>query len=416
MKRSNRMVLVGLALVGVIGVQPDAGAIIAAYASPVGTCGYPMEVGINGALCQGTYIGGGLVVTAAHCVDELSENPALIRFGDDLTSGQPEYEIDDVDCTPHASWDDIEQEGVDLAICNLEDNAPDVPIVYPMPPAGCEVAYLRTFLNPPLSDCASQTSPTCYDGIPGWEVSAGPTQEGTFGNGPKRKTDSVIVYQYDTLGSPYMLKTRVPGSSNQNMTSGDSGAPFYKKMPDGSWRLIGLHSARNAGIMYSQAVPPYYWWLENEYEPNDADYDILPCHTIGIGNKFIYDAGAPNCLGELTIAADDPNATWMTDCNNASDYGGGQSGCGGWPGGASPNDKTTPYLPPGDYNSVVASVQTQVNAHIIPCNLTAIKNAIIEGGQYYAGWIFLASNPPSSYVGLFPSAATNAQAIYNGCR
>ena len=53
MPRVNRIVLAPLMLASFMFAQPDAGAIIAAYATPVGTCGYPMEVGVNGALCQG---------------------------------------------------------------------------------------------------------------------------------------------------------------------------------------------------------------------------------------------------------------------------------------------------------------------------------------------------------------------------
>jgi len=40
------------------------------FSDDVATCGFSSVVGINGPSCQGAYIGQGLVVTAAHCVDD----------------------------------------------------------------------------------------------------------------------------------------------------------------------------------------------------------------------------------------------------------------------------------------------------------------------------------------------------------
>jgi secreted trypsin-like serine protease len=131
------------------------------YATAVATCGFAMQVGVNGALCQGAHIGGGLLVTAAHCVDEQSEHPALILFGDDLTnSTTAEYSFDDVECQRHATWDAQTQTGVDLAVCVIEDPLPDVPVVFPTPPDGFEVAYLREVLSD--STCEFQDW-SCHD-------------------------------------------------------------------------------------------------------------------------------------------------------------------------------------------------------------------------------------------------------------
>jgi len=174
-----------------------------------------------------------------------------VYFGDVYTnSAVAELVYEDVLCELHSSWDSSEGLGVDLAVCNLGDSGLDVPVVPMTPPDGCEVAYLRHLLRN-HSSCDEQDN-HCQDGIVGVHSSAGPS--GPTGPGPKRVGESAIVHQTTWDGSPSMLLATVPGSAEDHLGSGDSGAPYFMQMPDDSWRLLGVHSGRFSGRMYTSEL------------------------------------------------------------------------------------------------------------------------------------------------------------------
>jgi hypothetical protein len=186
-------------------------------------------------------------------------------------------------------------------------------------------------------------------------------------------------------------------------------------MPDDSWRLISLHSGRMGGDSWSQAVPPYFQWIENE--STDPNYDILPCHTFALG-EFNYDENATDCEDELSIAADAPNATWTGDCRGGSgDFGGGADGCGGWPPGIlTPPDPwfSEPFAPAAIYYDLVAEVEDDVEQQIIHCREQQIEDAILAASEPYATWGFL-QGMPDGYLGLWEAAAYDASVIYDDC-
>ena len=108
----NRMTVAALVSLGLLAMASETKAMDPDFSDPVASCGFPSTVGVNGALCQGAFLGQGLVLTAAHCVDELSENPADLYFGDRyLNDSQSEFTYEGASCILHPSWNSSSQEG-----------------------------------------------------------------------------------------------------------------------------------------------------------------------------------------------------------------------------------------------------------------------------------------------------------------
>lgn len=384
------------------------------FAQPASTCGFPSTVGINGALCQGAHIGKGVVVTAAHCVDEASEMPAKILFGESYhQESAAEIVYDGVECVVHPSWNDVSQDGVDLAVCFIEDTGLEVPAVVMTPPDGCEVSYLKHLLRN-ISSCESQGDADCYDGILGVHVSAGP--DGVGADGPKQFGASAVVRQTTWEGSPGMLYSVVPGGDQQHLQSGDSGAPFFMQMPDDSWRFLGVHSGREAGKMYTQSTPPYGGFFEQAAAERGVTFDATPCHKLVFAHIGWEYSGGLGCVDALHVEAQQPNATWSAECSNSADFGGGADGCGGWFYGiAQPPDPEyrSPDVLPGDYDDLIAVVESRVQAGKIACTTAAIEDAIREDGEYVGYWPFITEPSEQVYaVELYSAAPRDAVLIF----
>jgi hypothetical protein len=287
-----------------------------------GTCQFPTAVTIG--LCSGVYVGQGLVLTAAHCTDDVNEGTTRAYFGED----QNEAASAVVDhCVRHPDGEPDETvfggesyDGVDLAFCILQDadQLPDVPIVPPMVPTGCERDWLahRVYASgtPPVVTAVGSGCADYYNG-------------GTYcADGVKRYVALQLVAQTSYNGSSTKLEVERWGDIHTGMMDGDSGGPLFEALPDGTWRLLGVHHGTNAALSaaFFEAVPPFVHWIELE-----SGIDITPCHELVDGEWQV----AGSCAGELPLDTNEAGGSWAAACPSA--LGGGTVGlngiCSGWP-------------------------------------------------------------------------------------
>jgi len=289
-----------------LAAPPAARALDAALATECITCQFPAVVSVA-AQCTGLYMGQGMVLTAAHCSDDVREGRSRAFFGEDI--GAPAFAATIERCVRHpdgrfarnALGEDT-YVGVDLAFCLLDDAEPlpDVPLVPPLLPVGCErdwlahqVAGATAVLTAVGFGCAGQ------DGGSWEECDAG----------VKRQIGVQLVGQIDYAGSSTKLELQRGGAAETGLMAGDSGGPYLAQLPDGTWRLVGVHHGANAGMAgaFVEAVAPYVHWIEAA-----SGVDVTPCHEFAEGRWV--ESGT--CEPGAPVGAAEVGGTWESDCRS----------------------------------------------------------------------------------------------------
>jgi hypothetical protein len=265
-------------------------------------CAWPSVINIPPG-CTGTLIHPEIVIFAQHCGPVSS-----IKFGEDRDN--PERVVP-VTChlNPGGNFD---VGPYDYAYCKLTEPVYDVEFT---PPAmGCELDLLEEGADVQIVGFGQ------YD-----DMTAGLKREATVS---VQKLNWALGYMH--VGGP-----------GQTVCYGDSGGPTFLRMPDGSWRHVGIHSGIIGGcgngvgydVLSKNAIP----WIEEH-----SGIDVTPC-TDADGN---WEPG-PDCTG-FPLASEVGGGTWAQGCATGNLTGLVET-CG--PGYGSPPDDTPPSVTitnPGD--------------------------------------------------------------------
>ncbi|MEW6271924.1 MAG: trypsin-like serine protease [Thermodesulfobacteriota bacterium] len=299
--------LATLVLVSAPWAVQRAHALDAAIATECAACEFPAVVSVA-AQCTGVYVGHGMILTAAHCSDDVREGRSRVFFGEDI--GAPAFAAVIERCVRHpdgafvrnALGEDM-YEGVDIAFCMLDGSQPipDVPLVPPLLPTGCERDWLahqmvgRTAVLTAVGfGCAEHddgTGKPCDAGV-------------------KRHVAVQLVRQMDYAGSPTKLELQRGGTGDTALMAGDSGGPYFARLPDGSWRLVALHHGANAGVSgaFVEAIAPYVHWIEAA-----SGVDVTPCHDL-VDGEWVEHGG---CADGTPVGAAEVGGEWAGSCRSA---------------------------------------------------------------------------------------------------
>jgi hypothetical protein len=299
------VVWVALALAWALVPARGARALDAAIAQECIACEFPAVVSVA-AQCTGVYVGAGMILTAAHCIDDVREGRSRVFFGEDI--GAPAYATVIERCVrypvgtfEHNLRGEDTYQGVDLAFCMLDDAQPlpDVPLVPPILPTGCERDWLAhqiaggtAVLTAVGFGCAQQddgSGEACDAGV-------------------KRHVAVQLAGQIDYTGSATKLELQ-RGAGDTSLMAGDSGGPYFARLPDGSWRLVALHHGANAGVSgaFAESVAPYVHWIEAA-----SGVDVTPCHDFVAGEWLANDG----CALGMPVGVSLVGGDWASDCRS----------------------------------------------------------------------------------------------------
>lgn len=303
------------------------------------TCEFPTTISIM-ENCTGVYVGNGVILTAGHCARKWRHTSnASALFGESKEEGWvlqlpfEQYEVEgghNFRCVAHPDGysEGDSYRGPDIGYCLLEEDPMVMHKVPPMIPTGCERDWL-----------ADQAYHNVY-GAPVTVLGMGSCSFDPYAScerTTKRYAVQTLTGQHSYASSDTKLVMhRDLWEGDPGLRPGDSGGPVFVRLPDDTWRLVGVNSLASSTTAYAEAVPPYLHWIESS-----SGRDITPGHEFINGSWVVADdevgglAGGPAPYGHWDQVEESGHACLAHPAKLLYSYvqepflGGSQ--CTGWP-------------------------------------------------------------------------------------
>ena len=298
-------------------------------------CAWPTAVVLyteQSGRCTGAYVGGRVVLTAAHCIpndyvvhnqacttDDECPDVSSLNGAVSLECNPAEFECRDPDPLItnrifHAQFGseygdsvaldgDLPRKSIEVAYCRQ---------VADIPPGGMgsdpnDFGYCLLKEEPNLQ--AIPISTPCENAaelVAGTELVAvgfGQSEPGDLDSGGTKRWATATLPDDTWAVQPSVflagaMDWTTEGGVPSDLGSADSGGPLFARMSDGTWRVIGIAQTYGAwGIPFHHIG----WLLE---DPNISEEDILPCHDAA--GAF---TGGDSC-GATPTSPDMPSGEW----------------------------------------------------------------------------------------------------------